>query len=169
MLLIFMCFKEFYLFVRHWYFLYLLRIVSFFIIYNTFILKRGFHLFLTGHGISHYLWSVDLSASFLNWMCQYLSFLNIFLHRFCLIERCGVTLRCLYCNSLTLRNIKICIKKYMQYKFTFLHKVFYYRVVSTCLLSPIWSLKDAWFKNTSMRHTLITQRQSLKAEVLLSL
>ena len=41
---------------------------------------------------------------FFNWLCQYLSFLNIFFNRFCPVEKGGVTPNCLYHDSLTLRN-----------------------------------------------------------------
>ena len=41
--------------------------------------------------------------AFLNWLCQYLSFLDIFFNRFYLVERCGVTPHLLYRDSLTLR------------------------------------------------------------------
>ena len=34
--------------------------------------------------------------------CKYLSFLNIFFSRFCLVEKRGVTPHCLYRDSLTL-------------------------------------------------------------------
>ena len=81
------------------------------------------------HGILYYLWPADLSKTFLPWFFQYLSFLNIFFNRFCLNlsflniffnrfcqylcffnifsidfaqwRSVGLTLHCLYCNSLT--------------------------------------------------------------------
>ena len=83
----------------------------------------------TSHSVLHYFCSVDLSKSlpidcvntylfsmffsiffqsclvekvFLNWLCQYLSFLNIFFNRFCPVEKCGVTPHCLCRDSLTL-------------------------------------------------------------------
>ena len=40
--------------------------------------------------------------AFLNWFCQYLSSLNIFLNRFCLVEKSGVTPDGLYRDSITL-------------------------------------------------------------------
>ena len=40
--------------------------------------------------------------AFLNWFYQYLSSLNIFLNRFCPVEKCGVTPDCLYRDSITL-------------------------------------------------------------------
>ena len=39
----------------------------------------------------------------LNWLCQYLSLSIFFFNRFCLVEECGVTPHCLYCDSITLR------------------------------------------------------------------
>ena len=33
--------------------------------------------------------------AFLNWLCQYFSFLSIFFYRFCSVEKCGVTPHCL--------------------------------------------------------------------------
>ena len=56
---------------------------------------------LTSHGILHYLWSADLSKSFLGCLCRYLPSLNSFLNRFCLVEKYGVTLHCLYRDLLT--------------------------------------------------------------------
>ena len=53
---------------------------------------------LPSHGILHY------RKAYLNWLCQYLSFLNIFFNRFCPVEKGGVTPNCLYHDSLTLRN-----------------------------------------------------------------
>ena len=43
--------------------------------------------------------------AFLNWLCPYLSFFNNFFNRFCLMEKCRFTPYCLYCNLLTLRKI----------------------------------------------------------------
>lgn len=40
--------------------------------------------------------------AFLNWFCQYLSSLNIFLNRFCPVEKSGVTPDGLYRDSITL-------------------------------------------------------------------
>ena len=40
--------------------------------------------------------------AFLNWLYQYLSFLNIFFNRFSPVEKCGVTPHGLYRDSLTL-------------------------------------------------------------------
>ena len=37
--------------------------------------------------------------SFLNCMCQYLSFLNIFFNRFCPVEKCGFTPHGLYTDN----------------------------------------------------------------------
>ena len=40
-------------------------------------------------------------TAFVNWSCQYWSFLNIFFNRFSQVEKGGVTPYCLYCDSLT--------------------------------------------------------------------
>ena len=56
--------------------------------------ERGVNLKLA----SHYLSFFDM---FFNSFCQNLSFLNIFFNRFCPLEKCGVTLDCLYPDSLT--------------------------------------------------------------------
>ena len=68
----------------------------------------------------HYLWSVDLSIKLFSIdyvniylfsiffpidSVQYLSFLNIFFNRFCLVDKCGVTPHFLYRGSLTLKKI----------------------------------------------------------------
>ena len=55
-----MCFNELNMFMRRKRFLYLLKIVSFFLFYNAFILKIGSHFFneklkWTSHGILHYM------------------------------------------------------------------------------------------------------------------
>ena len=66
----------------------------------------------------YYLWSADLSKSFLNWLrqyllssinsfCQHLSFNNIFFNRFSPVQKCGVTSHWLYREALTL----ICLLK----------------------------------------------------------
>ena len=47
---------------------------------------------LTGHGILIYLCSVDQSKSF----SQLIVFSQCFFNRFCPMEKCGVTLHCLY-------------------------------------------------------------------------
>ena len=52
--------------------------------------------------VFHYLWSVDLSKSFFNWLCQYILILSIFFKRFCLVEKCGVTPHCLYLSPVFL-------------------------------------------------------------------
>ena len=48
----------------------------------------------------------SMEKAFVDWLCQYLSFLNIFFNRFCPVEKCGVTPNCLYCDSWTLRLCK---------------------------------------------------------------
>ena len=57
---------------------------------------------LTSHGKLIYLCLVDLSKSFLYWLCQYLSFLQYFFNNFFPMEKCGVTLHCFYRDLLTL-------------------------------------------------------------------
>ena len=54
--------------------------------------------------------------------------------------------------------------KNMLYKYTFFHKVFYYRIVSTPLLSDGFcsNLTRCYVQNKSMRDTLL-QRQSLQS------
>ena len=47
--------------------------------------------------------SVSIKNVFLNWLCQYLSFLSILFNRFCPVVKCGVTPHCLYHDSLTLK------------------------------------------------------------------
>ena len=66
------------------------------------IYKSNTHLKLTSHGILYYLWSVDLSKSFSQLICQYLSVLNIFFNKFFTVEKCGVIPHCLYRDSVTL-------------------------------------------------------------------
>ena len=55
--------------------------------------------------------------------------------------------------------------KNMLYKYTFFHKVFYYRIVSTPLLSDGFcsNLTRCYAQNKSMRDTLMLQRQSLQS------
>ena len=56
-----------------------------------------------GYGILHCLCSANLLYKvYLNWLCQYLSFLNIFFNRFCAVENCGVTPHYLYRDSFAL-------------------------------------------------------------------
>ena len=58
---------------------------------------------LTSHGIYYAICGKRIcQKAFLNWVCQYFSFLNICFNRFCLIEKCGVTSHCLYHDSSSL-------------------------------------------------------------------
>ena len=43
---------------------------------------------------------------FLNWLCQYLSFLDIFFYIFYSVEKCWATPHCWYRDSLTLNTLK---------------------------------------------------------------
>ena len=43
---------------------------------------------------------------FLNWLCQYLSFLDTFFNIFYSVEKCGATPHCWYRDSLTLITLK---------------------------------------------------------------
>ena len=52
----------------------------------------------------HYLWSGDLSKSSSQFIMSIFTFFQYFFNRFCLVEKCGVALHCLYRDSLTLRN-----------------------------------------------------------------
>ena len=54
---------------------------------------------LTSRGVA----SGSIKNLFLNWLCQYLPFLNIFFNRFCPVENLWVTPHSLYLPSLTLR------------------------------------------------------------------
>ena len=56
------------------------------------------------HVILHYLWSGDLSKSSSQFVMSIFTFSQYFFNRVCLVEKCGVTPRCLYCDSLTLTN-----------------------------------------------------------------
>ena len=60
--------------------------------------------------IALFLFRGSIEKLFSNDLCQYLSFLNIFFKRICPVDKCGVTLQCLYRDSLTLRfsENKIC-------------------------------------------------------------
>ena len=41
---------------------------------------------------SHFICGQQIyQKAFLNWLCEYVSFLNIFFNRICPVEKCGVT------------------------------------------------------------------------------
>ena len=63
-------------------------------------LDLSYHLF--DYWISFFVFQITVNE-LLNWLCQYLSFLNIFFNRFSLMEKCGITPHCLYRDSLTLK------------------------------------------------------------------
>ena len=65
----------------------------------------------TSHGILHCLWSTNLSKSFPRsivlaniYLCS-----NFFFNRFCRVEKCEITPRCLYLDSLTLIILLVCM------------------------------------------------------------
>ena len=72
---------------------------------NWYFLLKGFKLKLrvtVYYVIFNRFFSVG--KVFQNWLCQYLFFLNIFFNSFHPVEKCGVTLHCLYRDLLTLKN-----------------------------------------------------------------
>ena len=54
--------------------------------------------------IALFMVSRSIKKAFLNWLCQDLSFVDIFFNRFFPVWKCGVTPHCLYRDSLTLRE-----------------------------------------------------------------
>ena len=80
--------------------------------------RRYFALLMFSGSIKR-LFSIDcVNAYFfsINSFCQYLSFLNVFITRFCRVENCGVTPHCLYHDSLTLIGI-ISLQTFVSCKF----------------------------------------------------
>ena len=67
------------------------------------ILNGKLH-FLFSESIALFFGQWIYQKAFLNWLFQYLSFLNTFFNRFCTVENWGVDPHYLYRNSLTLRS-----------------------------------------------------------------
>ena len=171
MLLIFMCFNELNLFMQRRLFVYLLMVVSCFLFYKASILKKEFDFFnkklkLTSHCVLHYLSSVDLLKNF----SQLIVTIFIFSQKFSQffqgkkVQRYSILLISRFIDFKEYQNIQ---KQYVQFKYTFLDKVFHYRIVSARLLSSGFSsnFKTFLVENKNTEDTLMSQKQSLQVEV----
>ena len=133
MLLIFMCFNELNLFMQRRLFVYLLMVASCFLFYKASILKKEFDFFnkklkLTSHCVLHYLSSVDLSKSFSQLIVTIFIFSQTFSQFFQgeKVQRYSILLISRFIDFKKYQNIQ---KQYVQFKYTFIDKVFYNRIV----------------------------------------